>query len=76
MFDEIEVVSIKEGGYYSSGTVHGSTVDVTMRRDDEFASCEGILIWEAADNEELDEMFEMWKQFAEAGEEGYKYWTE
>lgn len=68
---KVEVVSIEEAGYYASEYASGSTVKVTLQRGEEYATCDGILIWE----EEYvgDELFEEWKQYALAGEEGYSY---
>ncbi len=67
----VEVISIEDAGYYSDAYTSGSTVRVTLARDGEFVTCDGILIWE----EEYvgDELFEEWKGCALAGEEGYIY---
>ena len=69
MLDEVVVVSVEEGGYYVGGGTSGSTVNVTLKRGEDFAICEGILIWE----EELadSDLFDEWVAFAVAGEEGY-----
>lgn len=68
---QVEVVSIEDAGYYSSEYASGSTVKVTLQRGEEYATCDGILIWE----EEYvgEELFEEWKQYALAGEEGYTF---
>ena len=70
----VKVVSIESAGYYTSEYANGSTVKVTLGRDNERVSCDGILIWE----EEYmgDDMFYEWRECAEAGEEGYAYWRE
>ena len=70
----IEVVSISAGDYYSGPYTSGSTVDVVLRSDNEFVSCDGILIWDE-DATSLDDIFEEWKDLARAGEEGYDYWV-
>ena len=68
MLDTVEVVSVEAGGYYTSEYTSGSTVNVTLQRGGDFASCEGILIWE---EEMADECFDEWVAMAVAGEEGY-----
>lgn len=70
----IEVISIEDAGFYSSEHMSGSTVKVTLQRGTQFVSCDGILIWE--EEYLCDDMFDEWRQYAAAGEEGYKYWTE
>ena len=69
LLDEVVVVSVEAGGYYVGGGTSGSTVNVTLKRGEDFAICEGILIWEEelADNDTFDE----WVAMAVAGEEGY-----
>ena len=69
----VEVIIVEDAGYYSDSNISGSTVKVTLQRGNEFACCNGIVIWD----EELvdEELFEEWKELAEAGEEGYTYWT-
>lgn len=69
MLDTVEVVSVEAGGYYIGGGTSGSTVNVTLQRGEDFASCDGILIWE----EELadSDLFDEWVAYAVAGEEGY-----
>lgn len=76
MLEKVEVVSVEAGDYYTSEYTSGSTVNVTLMRGNEIAKCEGILIWEAEAQEELDELFEEWRAMAEAGEEGYTYTEE
>ena len=68
LLDKVEVVSVEAGGYYVGGGTSGSTVNVTLQRGADFASCEGILIWE---EEYAEEAFEEWVAMAIAGEEGY-----
>ena len=70
MFDEVEVVSVEDAGYYVGEYTSGSTVKVTLRRGTEVASCDGILIWE---EEMAEEAFDEWVELALAGEEGYTY---
>ena len=69
----VEVVLVEDSGYYSSEYISGSTVKVTLRRDDEYVSCDDILIWDS--DEYLSDIFNEWKELAEAGEEGYDYWV-
>jgi hypothetical protein len=65
---KVEVVSVKDAGYYTSEYASGSTVKVTLKRGEDFASCDGMLIWE----EELaEEAFDEWVACAIDGEEGY-----
>ena len=66
---KVEVVSVKDAGYYTSEYASGSTVKVTLKRGEDFATCDGILIWE----EELadSDCFDEWVACAVAGEEGY-----
>ena len=69
----VEVVSIEEAGYYSDSNTVGNTVTVTLKRDNEYARCEGVLI---VDEESLDaEQFDIWVQFAEAGVAGFEHWV-
>lgn len=69
LLDEVVVVSVEAGGYYVGGGTSGSTVNVTLQRGEDFASCDGILIWE----DELcdSDLFDEWVACAVAGEEGY-----
>ena len=65
---KVKVVSIEEAGYYASEYASGSTVKVTLQRGKDFATCDGMLIWE----EELaEEAFDEWMDCAVAGEDGY-----
>ena len=68
LLDKVEVVSVEDAGYYSSAYTSGSTVKVTLQRGKDFASCDGILIWEA---DMADEAFDEWVACAVDGEEGY-----
>lgn len=65
---KVEVVSVEAAGYYASEYASGSTVKVALKRGEDFASCDGILIWEEALAEEA---FDEWLECAVAGEEGY-----
>ena len=67
----VEVVSIEDGEYYSDDNVSGSTVNGTLQRGSDFASCDQILFWEATDQEELNDLFDEWTDLAIGGEEGY-----
>ena len=71
---EVEVILVEDAGYYSDEFISGSTVKVTLRRGDEFASCDGIAIWE--EEEADDYLFDEWTEYAKDGVEGYKYWRE
>ena len=68
LLDEVVVVSIEDGGFYSDAYTSGSTVNVTLQRGEDFASCDGILIFE---EDMADECFDEWVACAVAGEEGY-----
>lgn len=70
---KVKVVSIEAGDYYTSEYTSGSTVNVTLERDGEFAKCEGILIWDEDNGDDLNDIFDEWVCMAEAGEEGYTY---
>lgn len=63
---KIEVISIEEGMPFQGM----STVCVTLKRGNDFATCDGIAIWD----EELidDDMFDEWVSYAMAGEEGFE----
>ena len=71
----VTIVAVEDAGFYQDAYTSGSTVKVTLRRIEngaiEYASCDGILIWD----EEMacDEVFEEWVSYAEDGEEGYTY---
>ncbi len=65
---KVEVVSVKDAGYYKSEYASGSTVKVTLKRGEDFATCDGILIWE---EEYAEDCFNEWLDCAVAGEEGY-----
>ena len=68
LLDKVEVVSVEDAGYYSGEYTSGSTVKVTLKRGEDIAMCDGILIWE----EELaEEAFDEWVALAMDGEEGY-----
>ena len=70
MLDSVVVVSVEDGGFYSDAYTSGSTVNVMLKRGDDFASCDGILIWDA-ESLDLDEVFDEWVELAVSGEEGY-----
>ena len=65
---KVKVVSVEDAGYYSDAYTSGSTVKVALQRGKDFASCDGILIWEA---EYAEDCFDEWMDCALAGEEGY-----
>ena len=67
---KVEVVSVEDAGYYVGEYTSGSTVKVTLKRGDEIASCDGILIWE---EDMAEDCFDEWAELAQAGEEGYTY---
>lgn len=66
---KVQVVSVEAGSYYESEYASGSTVNVTLKRGKDFATCEGILIWEedCANSDTFDE----WVALAMEGTEGY-----
>jgi len=65
---KVKVVSVEAGGYFTSEYTSGSTLNVTLQRGQDFASCNGILIWE---EEQAEDCFDEWVACAQAGEEGY-----
>jgi len=71
------VVGNEYCGYYNGlkdgNSCSGSTSTVTLKRGNEYARCEDILIWE---EENAEMCFEEFKEFAEAGYKGYSYWRE
>ena len=66
---KVKVVSVESGGYYASEYASGSTVNVTLKRGKDFATCEGILIWE--DEQADSDLFDEWVALAMEGTEGY-----
>lgn len=66
---KVKVISVEDAGYVSNAYTSGSTVKVTLQRGEDFATCDGILIWE----EELadSDLFDEWVACAVDGEEGY-----
>lgn len=71
----VTIVAIEDGEFFMGTHTSGSTINVTLRHDGidgiEYVTCEGILILE---EDEVDEgLFEEWKSYALAGEEGYTY---
>ena len=86
----VYIVSEECDGYYDGATqgnnVSGSTMRVELQRGDELVTCEGIVYWTLYEVEEDDEgydemqeelqcLFEEWKQAAAEGEEGVTYET-
>jgi hypothetical protein len=66
---KVKVVDIGEGEYYSSAYASGNTVNVTLRRGKDFASCNGILTFE---REQVNSnLFDDWVAAAMEGEEGF-----
>jgi hypothetical protein len=65
---KVEVISIEDAGYYKSEYASGSTVKVALKRGEDFASCDGMLIWE---EEYAEDCFDEWVACAIDGEEGY-----
>ena len=69
----VEIVDEVEAGYMLNEYTSGVLTGYTLRRGNEFVSCDEVLIME--EDEDLSYVFEEWKQFALDGYEGYKYWT-
>jgi hypothetical protein len=67
--DKVTVVSVEAGEYFSGSITSGSTVNVTLERDGDYATCKGILIWE--DEGANSDLFDEWVAYAMDGEEGY-----
>jgi len=66
---KVKIVSVTDGGYYSSEYASGNTVNVTLQRGGDFVSCDGILIFES---EEVDnDLFDDWVAAAMDGVEGF-----
>lgn len=65
---KVEVVRVEDAGYYCGMWTSGGTVNVTLRRGEDLATCNGILIWE---EQYAEECFDEWVECAVAGEEGY-----
>ena len=68
LLDTVKVVSVEDAGYYTSAYASGSTVKVALQRGEDFASCDGILIWE---EDMAEDCFDEWVACAIDGEEGY-----
>jgi hypothetical protein len=66
---QVQVVSVEDGGWYSDAYTSGSTVNVTLQRGADVVSCEGILIWD--EDGANDDTFDEWVGYAVDGEEGY-----
>lgn len=65
---KVEVFSVKDAGYYKDAYTSGSTVKVTLKRGEDFATCDSILIWE---EDMAEDCFDEWLECAVAGEAGY-----
>ena len=65
---KVKVVSVEDAGYYSGAYTSGSTVKVALQRGKDFASCDGILIWE---EDMAEDCFDEWVACAVDSEEGY-----
>lgn len=63
---KIEVVFVEDGVPFEGM----STVCVTLKRDNDFVTCDGIAIWDG----ELvdDDLFDEWVSYAKNGEKGYE----
>ena len=76
---KVKVEDVQHCGYYNGwkdgNSCSGNTVTVTLSKGRERARCEGILIWEDADDN-VEFAWHEFKEFALAGEKGYSYWTE
>jgi hypothetical protein len=66
---QVQVVSVEDGGYYSGEYISGSTVNVTLQRGQDFASCDGIVLWE--EEYVSNDLFDEWVAYAVAGDKGY-----
>jgi hypothetical protein len=65
---KVQVVNIEAAGYYASEHMSGNCIKVTLQRGGDFASCDGMLIW---DEEYAEDCFDEWVECAVAGEVGY-----
>ena len=76
---KVIVEDVEHCGYYNGiadgNSCSGNTVTVTLSKGRERARCEGILIWDEADDN-VEHCWDEFKEFALAGEEGYSYWVE
>jgi len=66
---KVKVVDVEDGGYYTSAYASGNTVNVTLKRGKDFASCNGILIFER--EQVNNDLFDDWVAAAMEGEEGF-----
>lgn len=71
----VRIVDEQDVGYMVNEITSGSLTAYTLRRGNEYVSCDEVLILEE-DEESLEETFEDWKEAALGGEEGYTYWLE
>lgn len=70
----VELVSIEDDGYYTGELASGPLVKVTLRRGNEYVSCDSILTWE---EEHMDDsLFDEWAEQAQDDVEGHAYWKE
>ena len=70
----VRIVNAEDAGCLVTETGAGSLTGYTLQRGNELVSCDEVLIMET-DADSLEECFEIWKQCAQAGEEGYAYWV-
>ena len=66
---KVKVFDIEEGEYYSSAYASGNTVNVTLKRGKDFASCNGILTFER--EQVNNDLFDDWVAAAMEVEEGF-----
>jgi hypothetical protein len=66
---KVKVVDVEAGEYYTSAYASGNTVNVTLKRGKDFASCNGILIFER--EQVNNDLFDDWVAAAMEGEEGF-----
>jgi hypothetical protein len=71
----VEIVATQDAGYFVSNGTSGALTGYTLRKGKEFVNCDEVLIMET-DAESLEDCFYEWRECAQAGEEGYTYWTE
>jgi hypothetical protein len=71
MTNRVRIVKEQDAGSFVGNGVSGSLTTFTLAKGDMRVSCEGVLYME---KEYLEDAFYDWKECAEAGEAGYKFW--
>lgn len=70
---------ISDDGHYLDEHTGGNCVEVTLERDGVFVTCNGIVLWDdegqGDGGEIIEETFDEWLGYANAGKEGFTVTT-